>query len=504
MSSSHAEQQNEHSREESGQRFDFDLNNDELRDDFDLSRIEAESEQVLSQHVSEMPMPERLDLPHDFDSQLAQQGANEGKAVDDAKGGSSNILIAVVGTVMVGLLSALGYWAWATIVAPSSPAQHKFPDETIQATAPVQGHNPGQQIRPSQDLNKESADLVAALGGGQSQPMTNTVAPQPLAVEEISKGGNDGELQREEFLETQGDSIGSHSDSISAREENGLRVLRSDGGVVSMSASAPTSSPIAPTEEDALYDKALEHAGAMDLPPGAIKIDPNVISQTVQNSRVDSLAATVETSRKEVADLKTVMADLRGEVSKLGKAIDGSIAQQSEQRKLVENLVKTVEGISKKQELDVAALKKEINERAADRTPVAAKPVVAKSQAVVTSPNANPVAAQPVAHAPQARPVAPVEVAKPVVLPAPQQVASVVAPISEGSQAHSLQQCDGRLVSSNWRVKGINNSSAYVVRVQDGEGLLVKQGVEVPGYGAVKSFDRFNRTVCTTQGLIRR
>ena len=507
MSSNLAEKQSEQQREEQGERFDFDLENEALRDDFDLSRIGADLEVGMSQPGTHAPLPESLDLPVDLDNHDAQLNAAEAQTVDNAKGRNSNILIAAVGFLMVCALGAFGYWGWTTIAAPSRPVQQSFPGDAFQAPAQAQSQAGSQQSSQSPDLNQESADLVAALGGGQSQSIQNAIEPQPVATEQQAVGSDveEGGLQPDDLVVTQGNSLGGQSDSIPVRDEGGLRVLRSDGGEITLSDAGQASSTVAPTEEDALYDKALEHAGAMDLPPGAIKIDTNVINQTVQSNRVDTLAATVETSRKDVADLKEVMTELRGEVSKLGKAIDGSIAQQGEQRKLVEDLIKTVEGVSKKQAADVAALKKEINERAAAQAPVANKSVPVERPAVVATPKPSPaIATQPVAPAPQARPITPVEVAKPVVIPAPQQVASVVAPVSEGSQTHNLPQCDGRLVSSNWRVKGINNSSAYVVRVQDGEGLFVKQGVEVPGYGAVKSFDRFNRTVCTAQGLIRR
>ncbi|MGO4801091.1 hypothetical protein ACEN2T_17575 [Pseudomonas sp. W22_MBD1_FP4] len=63
--------------------------------------------------------------------------------------------------------------------------------------------------------------------------------------------------------------------------------------------------------------------------------------------------------------------------------------------------------------------------------------------------------------------------------------------------------CGAKAISQNWNVKGVSASAAYIRRT-DGEGVMVRVDMEVPGFGTVKSFDPNARTVCTTSGLIVR
>lgn len=63
--------------------------------------------------------------------------------------------------------------------------------------------------------------------------------------------------------------------------------------------------------------------------------------------------------------------------------------------------------------------------------------------------------------------------------------------------------CGAKVISQNWAVKGVSASAAYIRRT-DGEGVMVRVDMEVPGFGTVKSFDPNARTVCTTSGLIVR
>ncbi|NWD58420.1 hypothetical protein HX878_27275 [Pseudomonas veronii] len=82
------------------------------------------------------------------------------------------------------------------------------------------------------------------------------------------------------------------------------------------------------------------------------------------------------------------------------------------------------------------------------------------------------------------------------------------------SSSHTLQNstvsgekqvviCGAKTISQIWNVKGVSASAAYIRRT-DGEGVMVRVDMEVPGFGTVKSFDPNARTVCTTSGLIVR
>lgn len=88
-------------------------------------------------------------------------------------------------------------------------------------------------------------------------------------------------------------------------------------------------------------------------------------------------------------------------------------------------------------------------------------------------------------------------------------VASRPAPIQQAvprqvsAPAEKLEGCPIKELSSNWHIKGITPTAAFIRRI-DGAGTMVKEGMEVPGFGLVRSIDSKNRVICTTAGMIVR
>ncbi|MBF6615598.1 MAG: hypothetical protein ITG07_02620 [Candidimonas sp.] len=265
------------------------------------------------------------------------------------------------------------------------------------------------------------------------------------------------------------------------------------------------------TDEERLYDSLLSSVDGMDVPPEAIKIDQSVISRTLESQRLGALESDLKAARQSIASMSGAVDSIRSQVAGFAQVIEKNSSDQAAVTASIAQLTEELKKASASQDKEIKALRDAV-----------AKAQSRADQAAVQAGEAKKVAQTPKVERPA--PVAKVVQASqrqpaPATLQ-PAQAAPAVAPTRVFSDAHTPPtvqatttdsshfsapaQCDGNRISSVWRVKGVNNHSAYIVRSQDQEGLYLKLGLDVPGYGQVLSFDAANRAVCTTAGLIRR
>lgn len=266
------------------------------------------------------------------------------------------------------------------------------------------------------------------------------------------------------------------------------------------------------SREEELYDNLLSSASTLDVPPEAIQIDQSVVKKKLEAERLNAMESEVASARESIKMMQGQVTAIRGEVGNFARLMEMSAKQQAELSKSVDALSQSVKASAQQQEKELKSLRdavegaqkqasRAVAEAAKAKKEASQREVVVKKEVrevVVQAPvKASPPAVKPVPV--QAVAAAPAKV-MPKPLPAPK---AVVAPSAPSSTASVPAQCDGRTISSVWRVKGVINSAAYIVQ-EGGRGLYVGKGAVVPGFGQVQSFNPDSRTVCTTSGLIRR
>ncbi|MBA1280228.1 hypothetical protein [Stutzerimonas stutzeri] len=269
------------------------------------------------------------------------------------------------------------------------------------------------------------------------------------------------------------------------------------------------------TDEERLYDNLLTSVDGMNVPPEAIKIDQSVINRRLESQRLQSLETDLGDARQSISAMSGAVENIKAQVAGFSAIIEKSSEEQAALTESLNKLTDEIKHVAASQDKEFKALRDAVSkaqaraDQAASSADEARK--VASQAKQVNTPSAGNLAAQKPATALEpartAAQVAQPTSAKPLVVPsrvfasatAPR---TVQAPVAEVESADAL--CSGTRFSTIWRVKGVNNQSAYIVRSQDEEGIYLKRGVEVPGFGQVISFDAANRTVCTTSGLIRR
>lgn len=292
------------------------------------------------------------------------------------------------------------------------------------------------------------------------------------------------------------------------------------------------------TDEERVYDELLAKASQLEVLPEAIVIDQNVVRRQVDNMRVQELETQIVTTRESLGQLRTTIDGMQSTVGALASQIESSTERQVALVQSVETLSATVDSLSKSRESDLRSLNDAIkgltartdevqkgiqavrNEaRQAPARPVAAAQAPAQARAAAPAPTPAPapapvpqrpvVAAPAPSPAPAAQPASSAAVQTAALTPQGQQprmvqAAAPAAPVAQQPATAQANQCASTAVSANWRVKGVNSTSAYIARPQDRTGLFVREGIEVPGFGTVVSFDPNTRSVCTTAGLIQR
>lgn len=252
--------------------------------------------------------------------------------------------------------------------------------------------------------------------------------------------------------------------------------------------------PSAISAEDQLYDKLLNVMPKEGIPTEAIKIDQNVIKRQVATGQISVLEKGLITTKEEVSGLNTQVHAVQTTLSDLTKRFDSSISNQSQSISRIEEIAKNMVVTNKAQDAEIKDLKASLAaaiktaERLESQIESRSKGIqkVSPEQKVIVAPEKikSQVSSLPV---------------KSVVVPPANKVV-----VAANEPKQSTPTCGTASVSAIWRVKGVNSTSAYVVRTEDSFGLFVREGSEIPGYGVVKSFDTATRSVCTSTGMVKR
>lgn len=255
------------------------------------------------------------------------------------------------------------------------------------------------------------------------------------------------------------------------------------------------------TDEDRMYDNLLAEASVIDAPHEAIKIDRSVVNNELQGKRLSRVESEVAQTRKELSDMSELIGAIRKQTADIASAIESNNATSKQFSADIKKLSERVESQIKAQKADISALQIDLKNVKSSSAPsnsvvAAVAPQAAQVNAVKAKNNSEQ---DRIAKEAMAKKLA---MAKAVTLAAPKpRPVAVRAPTPKAS---TTRGCAVTKVSENWRVKGVTPSSAYVERVQDGQGLLLKAGVGLPGFGTVVSFNPTDRSVCTSSGIVRR
>lgn len=494
---------NAHTQEQTRPKEDFDFF-DELPDipTSDLHQLEGASNEREAPSGSRTPAAEPVAEAHRYPGDDTQDEMDAldtlDLGVDDqepagqpvAKSGLDWKLIGGGVALAVVLFGGLGVFAYKVV----------FPEKaTGQGMAPMSAsdiHNEGSIDGALANFNANQV--------GSSRQANGTPVTEPVADAAAGKGG---------VAASQSAVAQDRAPAPAASRPTDLVVTY--GADRSASSAAPVSAQ--PDSEEQIYDQALNSLKDTNVPAAAIKIDTGVVREQARENDMKELRATVDATRGDLNQIRQVVGSLKDQIGTLGAAIGERDNAQKELQQSVNNLtaaLKEQNASQAKQSKDVEEVRNalkgygaELKElKAAERVAVrrqAPAPTAhqASSAAIADAapapalpkPAQRPVAA--VAPAPAIDPIQPRfqerEVAQPV------QPAAVEPPRAVGCAAGS------RSVSVNWRVKGVNETSAYLVRT-DGTGLYVRKGTPVSGFGTVTGFDPQTRSVCTTDGTVPR
>lgn len=279
---------------------------------------------------------------------------------------------------------------------------------------------------------------------------------------------------------------------------------------------------IALSDEEMMYDMLLQKANQIDAPAEAIVIDQSVIQRQMNTRRLQELEGQVEATRSSIGAMQDAVGDIAKEIKGLSKVVEESTANHRQLAERVDQLAQTVESIDSQNDLtELKGMISRIADQATNAQRTANRALANQgagtqaSSTVASSSAPAPATAQGRAPAP-----APAPAQAPTPTPAPATASAPAVPVRQSQPAASLAAteaqpaattaqpgpigCDTATVSNLWSVKGVNSTSAYIVRKSDKAGLFLRAGIEVPGFGRVVSFNPEGRFICTTSGMIRR
>ena len=457
------------------------------------------------------------------------QSASESKP---AKAGSTTGLIVGGTLLMLSLVGALGFVGYKVLIPNSSPrpsmAGDQFsPGQSSSEAVTSFGNAPEKVESPQQPVSGfEQARASVDHSLSDEVQVRQVRADQTI---EITSGVDSATLNETDSPEGQHTSVGVSSLDV----RDGERVLVSDEGSVTLNAAL--------SDEEMMYDNLLSRVEEMDVPIDAISIDQDVVQRRLSAKKIDRIEREINESRQSIQQLGNLISTVQGQVQSLGEAIEGSTQSQAKLAQSVTQLEAAVSGLSKSQRQEIDDLRKDIRDSlsVAKSAKASAEEAIAKAESQESS-RTDARATEPVAVAPPARPIAASSTApvsggtdshrgtsKPSASPstdgraapviqhavltteqAPKKVIAA-APLTSGHKPQSDNQslpaaCPAGAVSANWAVKGVNSQSAYVMRKSDRQGLFVKEGVAIPGFGVVTAFNPDQRIVCTTHGIVSR
>lgn len=469
---------------------EFGFNADEVDALGRLAENEEAAELELELNLDSIKDDESVKSQNEHSEYLSKAFESDGSALESdnleipaRNKSSSGIIVGVAGVAITLAVAVGGYFFVAPMVlGDSQAATGSF------QSAPIDG-DVRNDLSFSQQNNQQVSSGQFSEDAGSEQNVPDDFggfSGESSELGEALSQGND-----DQFAFTGGDDLeqSTHRESFvpeSDEIENDMYGSFDDGDDVVISPQI--------SDEERMYDNILAEASTIDAPHEAIKIDRNVVTMELQIKRISQVELEIASTRKSMSDIVSVIDDVRKQTASIAKSIESNKEDNQRFSNEIRQLSAKVEGQIELQKADIAALKEDVKTLA--QKPVAQ--AVAKSTPVV-APKPAPVKKPAVSQ----EKASPVVAQKTVNLPAPKpQPVAVRAPTPRPSTSNAA--CAATKVSDNWRVKGVTPSSAYVERMQDGQGLLLKAGVSLPGFGTVKSFNPVERSVCTTSGLVRR
>jgi len=499
--------------------YDFDIQLDAL--DLEAMRGSAEAAEQVTMPEQQHPS-DQLDMDElkELDELSGMDALNASVLDDSPKGVSKNKtnLIIVVGVVcIVGVLGLLGFVATKILGGKGGQAGDTGRVSLQQQAQAAQGQvSPELVNAQAQDPALASIETAKAIDSAFSGVDAN-----PIQIEEaapVAQATSAESEQKKNLIVTY------NPDDVAVQPVTAeAQVVQPVGGDVQGMQPAQAK-PDSLTAEDKLYDDLLSSMDGMDVPPEAIKIDETVVKRKLETQRLSTMEQELQQARASVAEVKGAVDSMKAQLNGFAQVIEKNSADQAKVSESISKLADSVAAANAQHERDLKELKSAIaaaEKRAknAESTASEAKSTAQKGatrevvvrEVVKQAPptpapsQVAPVMQQPAQVAPpqpQAN-VANFTVKAMETIPQPK---TVIAPVQADAAASSVlpSHCDGSRVSANWKVKGVNSQSAYVIRPQDKQGMYLKVGVEVPGYGQVQAFDPGSRSVCTTNGLIRR
>lgn len=377
------------------------------------------------------------------------------------------ILMAVGCVFLIGVAIFLGNIAIAKFWGHSTPKPTGVNTEQFRNANPDQGRSGGNNSL------QDAENLASALGGNSSQ--SSSTGSNSYVVPTAS-----GEVDQESEM-----AAGQPLASPPLTQQQPTPVEHTNTVVVG-------------SAEEQAYDDLVDQASKLNVPGSAIKIDDNVVKQNLAKQGAAAAEASVQQDRKQIAELRTLTNDLQATMKSLNTTMEAIAKNQERVTKEQESISSTLANVTSEMKSlkgTVDANKKDFNLLVAEAVKRAKGNTDVKEVRPTLAVKPQPVVKPQLAKATT-------EVIN-VQLPPPQKVVTQTAPTYEESHSPA-EKCTATSVSANWRVKGINKTSAYIVRAQDGQGMIVRKDEQVPGFGTAISFDRYSRQVCTTNGLINR
>ncbi|CAM5369731.1 hypothetical protein SSTU70S_05737 [Stutzerimonas stutzeri] len=493
--------------------FDMDRFADEVGQDLDRHIAEATRNELLSrEEEAELPQADAEWFPGRSDDGLTAEPGERmdvpGIELEEPKAGLSNskFKIMIVGVVVVALIGfgGVGYFAYK-VMAPTPPSESAGISAELRAITEqeVQLGGSGPVSEPALQEASVSTLEQSMLGSAPAPSALPTVAERsPDAA--VPAAAQAGGLKDIVVTYAPDESIaqpGVAHDAVQAPSLDNLPVRSTP----SFQAETPALSA-AISDEEKMYDTLLNRVGGMDVPLEAIKIDQSVIKERVESDRLGRLEGDIKSARESVAGMQGTLQLIQSQVTSLTDRVGRSSADQAALSSKVDSLTSSVKKLGDAQAQELQQIKKAL--AAVERKAEAASKAAASATVRRETPAATRAAAVPAPEAAPSRQPAPppAAVSAPVTIPQESRPVTVVASTASAVAPSGAvaSTCRSQNVSAIWRVKGVNANHAYVVRTQDDQGILLKVGAAVPGFGVVESLDPAARSVCTTSGLIRR
>ncbi|MEH6688806.1 MAG: hypothetical protein V7693_16270 [Halopseudomonas sabulinigri] len=448
---------------------------------------------------------------------------NDGLSLEDDSSSSdesqktSVLKISIIAfLVFLVLIAGLGWVALRVLGTNNTNTQGASGFDQSNMSAPNQMQTPSATNDNAQDVRVESA-----FGDNQTPANFNE------RVSDADWGSDVNNIKQSEFQQNEDFSGGV---PVSNNDVADAIVIRSGTETLSDTENSIAANNVNNelSEEELLYDKLLDQTEELDVVPEGLVIDESVVRRQVSDKRMSVLESEVSSTRQTIGTLRVTLGAVQEQVKDMADVISKSSTEQSELRKSIQSIGSAVDEMSKEQSNLMIDLNKKIElvtsiATVAQQDAKSAKDISLSSASVArrSSPEARPQAVpskpvvdvqpvrepepEPVVAA--AKPARPAPVTRPVEAPQPvkpTEISSTARRSSQVSETNQANGCSSQTVSAIWRVKGVNTTSAYVTRAQDRTGIILRKGVQVPGFGNVVSFNSDARSVCTTAGLIQR